>query len=249
MLAVNDVRDAWRHYLEHDNGGRGVVLIGHSQGAGVLMQLMAEEIDGKPEQEKLVSALLIGSSVSVPRGADVGSVFKSIPACRSATQTACVISYAAFRDTVPPPPDTFFGKPGIWEGPPDPNKTVICTNPSDLSGAEAPAHSYLTTGGAALGSSLAPPAWVKDGAPIMTTFVSTPGLVSTKCVSDERGTWLSVHVNGDPADPRTDDIGGDVMRDGQVVASWGLHLQDMQLAMGDLVRIVGEQAAAYKAAH
>jgi DUF3089 family protein len=26
----DDVRDAWRYYLEHDNPGRGVVLIGHS---------------------------------------------------------------------------------------------------------------------------------------------------------------------------------------------------------------------------
>src|SRR5215213_6992342 len=35
-LAYGDVRDAWNHYPKHDNGGRGVILFGHSQGSGVL---------------------------------------------------------------------------------------------------------------------------------------------------------------------------------------------------------------------
>ena len=47
-LAYDDVRDAWNEYLAHDNHGRGVVLIGHSQGTRVLIQLVKEEIDGKP---------------------------------------------------------------------------------------------------------------------------------------------------------------------------------------------------------
>ena len=36
LLAYNDVVDAWNYYLQNDNQGRGVVLIGHSQGSGVL---------------------------------------------------------------------------------------------------------------------------------------------------------------------------------------------------------------------
>jgi hypothetical protein len=32
-LQYDDVREAWNYYLEHDNRGRGFVLIGHSQGA------------------------------------------------------------------------------------------------------------------------------------------------------------------------------------------------------------------------
>jgi hypothetical protein len=47
-LGYNDVLDAWNHYLKNDNTGRGVVLIGHSQGSGVLSQLIRNEIDGKP---------------------------------------------------------------------------------------------------------------------------------------------------------------------------------------------------------
>ena len=55
----DDVRDAWRHYLEHDNRGRGVVLIGHSQGSYILTELIRQEIDGKPVQSRLVSAILL----------------------------------------------------------------------------------------------------------------------------------------------------------------------------------------------
>ncbi|HJY37619.1 MAG TPA: DUF3089 domain-containing protein, partial [Steroidobacteraceae bacterium] len=35
-LAYNDVLEAWNYYLKNDNDGRGVVLVGHSQGSGVL---------------------------------------------------------------------------------------------------------------------------------------------------------------------------------------------------------------------
>jgi hypothetical protein len=45
-LGYKDALDAWKYYLEHDNQGRGVVLIGHSQGSGVLTQLIKNEIDG-----------------------------------------------------------------------------------------------------------------------------------------------------------------------------------------------------------
>ena len=71
-LAFDDVRDAWRYYLEHDNKGRGVVLIGHSQGSYILTSLIARDIDGKPEQRRLVSAILMGTTVAVPAGKDVG---------------------------------------------------------------------------------------------------------------------------------------------------------------------------------
>ncbi|MCW5761527.1 MAG: DUF3089 domain-containing protein, partial [Phenylobacterium sp.] len=71
-----DVVDAWNYYLAHENKGRGVVLIGHSQGSGVLTRMIAAEIDGKPVQKQLVSALLLGTSLGVEKGKDTG-VFKS----------------------------------------------------------------------------------------------------------------------------------------------------------------------------
>jgi len=61
-LAYNDVRAAWQSYLANDNDGRGFVLVGHSQGTGMLARLVREEIDGKPIQSQLVSALLLGGA-------------------------------------------------------------------------------------------------------------------------------------------------------------------------------------------
>ena len=109
-LAYNDVLDAWKYYLEHDNDGRGVVLIGHSQGSLVLTQLIKSEIDGKPLQSRIISALLLGTSLPVPRGKDVGGAFQHMPLCHSAKQTGCVITYASFRSNAPPPANSRFGK-------------------------------------------------------------------------------------------------------------------------------------------
>ncbi|GIT51089.1 MAG: hypothetical protein Ct9H300mP15_13020 [Gemmatimonadota bacterium] len=47
-LAYNDVKDAFEHYLEYDNDGRGFVLIGHSQGSYILTRLIHDEIEGHP---------------------------------------------------------------------------------------------------------------------------------------------------------------------------------------------------------
>ena len=48
-LNYNDVRDAWNAYLKTANKGRGVILVGHSQGSGLLLRLIQNEIEGKPE--------------------------------------------------------------------------------------------------------------------------------------------------------------------------------------------------------
>ncbi len=241
-LGYNDVLDAWNYYLEHDNQGRGVVLIGHSQGSMVLTQLIAKEIDGKPVQSRIVSALLLGTSLPVPRGKDVGGAFKQVPLCRSAGQTGCVIAYASFRSNVPPPSNGRFGRVA------GDNMVSACTNPAALSGGSGKLHSYLATAGRGNGSSAEPRPWVTPAQPVSTPFVSVPGLLTGECVSNEKGSYLGVTVHGDPADARTDDIVGDVVVGGQVQADWGLHLIDVNLAMGNLVEIVGQQSKAYLAA-
>jgi len=243
-LAYNDVLDAWNYYLEHDNQGRGVVLIGHSQGSGVLTQLIRNEIDGKPVQAKIVSAILMGTNLAVPTGKDVGGAFQNIPLCKSATQLGCAIAYASFRDNAPPPANSRFGKA------PGENMSAACVNPAALGGGSGELHAYLASGNSAIASSALPPQpWVIPEKKIDTPFVSVPGLLSAQCVSNESGSYLAVKVNADPNDPRTDDIVGDVVVNGQVQKDWGLHLIDANLAMGNLVDIVGQQAKAYKAAH
>src|SRR5580658_6309731 len=43
-LATLDVQAAWNYYLKNDNQGRGVVIIGHSQGTILLQRLIAASI-------------------------------------------------------------------------------------------------------------------------------------------------------------------------------------------------------------
>ncbi len=231
-LAYRDVRDAWRHYLATDNKGRGVVLIGHSQGAGVLTQLIREEIDGTPTQARIISALLLGTNVAVPRGQPVGGAFKHMPLCRRADQTGCIVAYVSFRSDVPPPAESRFGRVA-GEG-----MEAACTNPAALAGGAGALHAYLSAPGRE---------WTTPAVAVNTPFVSVPGLLSGRCVVNAQGSYLEVTVNGDPHDPRADDIGGDVLSNGKVVAAWGLHLIDVHVAMGNLVDIVGRQGRAYLA--
>ena len=81
------------------------------------------------------------------------------------------------------------------------------------------------------------------------SFVSVPGLLTAECVSNEKGSYLAITVHGDPSDPRTDEITGDVVANGQVLADWGLHLIDVNLAIGNLVDIVHQQSKVYLATH
>ena len=128
--AYADVRAAWRDYLRNYNHGRGVVLIGHSQGTYILRPLIANEIDPKRSARKrLISAVLLGGNVLVKKGSDVGGDFKHVRACRSRSQIGCVIAFSTFGET--PPANAIFGRTG------EAGKQVLCTNPAALGGGSA----------------------------------------------------------------------------------------------------------------
>jgi hypothetical protein len=240
-VGYDDVRDAWKYYLEHDNKGRGFVLISHSQGSFVLMRLVREEIEGKPAQAQMVSGLILGAPMAVAKGKDVGGAFKTIPLCHSATQTGCVINYSAFRSNIAPPQNTLFGRV------PDPTMEAACVNPAALTGGSGELHAYLDTAGKTITSTIKPKPWVTPEKPIDTPWVSVPGLLTAKCATNEYANYLEITVHGDPSDPRVDDIVGDIGPAAQPLANWGLHLIDVNLAMGNLVDIVAQQAKAYAA--
>jgi pimeloyl-ACP methyl ester carboxylesterase len=240
-VGYNDVLDAWTYYLAHENKGRGVVLIGHSQGSGVLTQLIAKEIDGKPVQAKVISAILMGTRLPIDKGKDTG-LFKAMPLCHSPSQTGCVIAYASFRDTVPPPANSLFGKA------PAEGQIAACANPANLAGGKGELHSYLSNSPAISGQAMPKTVWAAGKPNPTTPFISVPGLLTSECVEKNGFSYLEVHVNAVPGDPRTDTIEGDVVgADGQVNAAWGLHLIDANLAMGNLVDIVGTESKAYLA--
>lgn len=240
-FAYNDVLDAFHYYFDHYNKGRGFVLIAHSQGSNVLMHLIHNEIDGKPVQSRLVSAILLGVDLPVPKGKDVGGVFEHIPLCHAATQTGCVITYVSFRATPPPPPNTRFGAI------PETDMIAGCTNPAALGGGSGELHAYLPSNdsGYIVHDVSDQPAWLTPAVPINTPFVSLPGMLTAECVASGRLSYLAVTIHDTPSGPRTHDIGGDLVVDGMPLPDWGLHLIDVNLALGNLVDIVGQQAKFY----
>ena len=224
-LAYADVRAAWRWYLEHDNHGRGVVLIGHSQGSFHLTRLIAEEIDGKPAQKLLVSALLLGGRVQVPVGKDVGGTFKHVRLCTRADQAGCLIAYSSYPAANPPGGFAIFGRA---EGP---GLADACVDPAALLG-HAELDPMLPTRG--------------EVARILgTPFVENPGLVAAACKTAGYETFLAVSVKptGVGATALTRALTDLDSRN----PGWGLHALDVNLSLGDLVELVGRQGKAWAA--
>lgn len=234
-----DVLDAFRTYLANDNEGRGIVLIGHSQGSSMLTQLIATEIDPNDDvRALLVGAYLAGSSVAVPEGELVGGSFAQVPLCSSNGEVGCVTTWATFRADAPPPDGAFFGRPRAEEG------VAGCVSPADVTGGTADLDAYFPTrGGSILSGDDAPSdasTWLDPAVgEIDTPFVRVPGLVGGECTTADGFAFLAATVAGDPSDPRADDIPGDL------TPEWGLHLVDVNLVMGDIVRQVRAQAEAY----
>ena len=236
--AYADVLSAWQDYLAHYNNGRGVVLIGHSQGTMMLTRLITAEIDPKPDVRKLVvSALLIGGNVLVAKGQDAGGDFQNIAACRSNDQTGCVVAYSSFN--APPPADSLFGRantgPGATLGRDTTNMEVLCVNPASLSGGTGALKPYNPT--APLPGALG--VLVGSIPSAATPWVAYPGLYTSHCESAGGATWLQIDATNIPDDPRP--VVSQVLG-----PTWGLHLVDVNIALGNLIDLVREQAAAYK---
>lgn len=245
-LAYGDVRSAFRQFIASRNKGRPFVLIGHSQGSIHLQRLIREEIEGKPLARRMVSAIIPGFNVIVPEGRDVGGTFRSTPLCRRADQTGCVVTWVSFRAESPPPAGAMFGRADFNSfGPPAPaGMTVACTNPATLGRGPAPLDSYFPAG-VPVQQGAEPVAWSSEGAP-PTPWLRAEGLVSGECVNDGPLGYLAIRVNADPADARTDRIPGDVYLLGRIAPGWGLHIIDVPVVQGDLIRLVRRQSAAFR---
>ena len=228
-----DVRDAWRDYLKRYNDGRGVVLIGHSQGTFVLRELVRREIDPKPKaRDLLISGLLLGGNVLVKQGQDAGGDFKHVRACRSPRQFGCVVAYSTFNQPVPP--TAIFGRTTIA------GDAVLCTDPAALRGGSAPITSINPTAPFAPGTTIGT-ATTLIGVPrpeVSTTWIEAPHAYQSTCSGSDGADVLQTSpLNGAPVlNPVPD-------------ATWGLHFTDVNIALGDLLDLTATQARAYEAKH
>jgi hypothetical protein len=229
-LAYGDVRAAFRQYLAADNGGRGVLLLGHSQGARHLRRLIAEEVVGKPVEQQIVAAYAIGFPVPVADAAD-GVAPPMLKPCTRAQETGCLVAYASFHAASPPAADNrFAGRPG-------PGLRVACVNPAALLGqptlrAILPARPRQA-GSAAIGSgvTLAP-------GPVEAPSYELAGMIEARCVRTAETDYLAVSSPVAAVD-------AGLKRIDAALPGWGLHLVDINLALGSLVQLAGAQSASW----
>ncbi len=87
QLAYSDVARAFRYYIDHENHGRPFIIASHSQGSRLAVELLQSEILGKPLQQKLVAAYVVGAFAPSNFG-ELG-----LPSCTSARQTGCIVSW------------------------------------------------------------------------------------------------------------------------------------------------------------
>jgi hypothetical protein len=237
-IAYGEVLAAWKTYLRKYNQGRGVVLIGHSQGSLVLRELIHQVIDRKKTvRKRLISAVLLGGNVVVREGGTVGGDFKNIPACTKAKQFGCVMAFSTFNGPVPA--DSKFGRPSnvFFVGPGLPTTgDVLCTNPAALRGGSALLTSVFPTAPFAPGTTI--------GTVIQAVGQPTPTGATTP--------WYQAQVYTGACDPSNDAdvlqisaVGGAPTLNAVPDATWGLHLVDANIALGNLTNDVARQAKAW----
>ena len=230
-VAYASVLAGWQDYVSHYNDSRPVVLIGHSQGAAMLIRLIEGQIDADPTlRRRLVSAIILGGNVTVPTGGTVGGSFAHVPLCTTPSGTGCVIAYSSFPSQ--PPPAAQFGRPGqgvsLQSGQTrKAGMQVACVNPAAIGGGTAGLDPYFPT------ASEPPP-----GAPVTTPWVSYPGLYTATCRSAGGASWLQVDDIAGPGDARP------VVHEGQG-PDWGYHGADVSLALGNLVADVAAEEAEF----
>jgi Protein of unknown function (DUF3089) len=239
QIAYGDVRSAWREYMKRYNKGRGVVLVGHSQGTGMLTQLIRRKIDPfRGARRRLISALLLGGNVTVKQGSDVGGSFKRVRACHSKRDRHCVVAYSSFNQ--PPPADTVFGKPSgalvDAFGQANPADTeVLCSNPAALGGGSAALQTLTPTS----------PFPGTLGLGIQLLFNGAPPTASTPWVQpQDHYTGLCQRSNGSNV-LMISPVGSARTLAPIPDATWGLHLADVNIALGNLVDLVRTQSRAY----
>jgi len=227
---LRDTLAAWRYYMAHDNHGRGVVLIGHSQGARMIIGIIQHEIDGKPLQKQLVSALIAGNGddewgaggdMTVATGSDHGGTFSSVPLCGRKGQIGCVVAWSTY-------PAGTVGKRNFGNNDVA-GHVAACVNPTSLEGSRGLATSYL---------------YQSSGQPLEVTgtepFVKVINAISDSCESDHGGSYLALRVEPGSDAPKMEKYLSSHFR--PVIA---YHMLDIDLVQGNLIDLLRYQTSQY----
>jgi Protein of unknown function (DUF3089) len=232
LTAYRSLLAGWKDFLAHDDHGRPVIFIGHSQGAALLIRLLRSQVDPNPAlRARTLVAILAGGNLQVPTGRLVGATFQHIPLCDAVGEIRCAIAYSSFPSE--PPANSPFGRPGkgvsIQSGETtSKGQQVACVNPSALGG----------------GTGSLSPWFVHQVVPALspaptTLWVTFPGLYRAHCVHSGDATWLQIdHASGTGRPVVSEDS-----------PAFGYHSNDVNLSMGNLLEDVAAAEASYRVHH
>lgn len=233
QIAYDSLRSGWHSFLATHDPRTPIVLMGHSQGAAMLIRLLRNEIDHEPAVRRQIAlAIVLGGNLTVARGASIGGDLHHIPLCTRPGQPGCVIAYSTFPDQ--PPAGAFFGRPGsgvsLLSGNVRTNGLqVACVNPvSPGSRAALGLHPYF------------PSALARSGA--STPWTAYPGHATAQCRTGAGATWLQISAT--PAGR-----GAAALLHERLGALWGFHDIDVNLTLGDLVADVAASVSGWHHRH
>src|SRR6185436_4535233 len=188
-------------------------------------------------RDRLVTAIIPGANATV---AD----FANVPACAAPGQAGCVISYSSFNET--PPDNSRFGRTdtdpvGTALGlPAGKGLEVLCTDPAVLAGTEGPLQSLVPSEPFAPGVIAALLVRMYGGPPPSadTPWLEPADHYTARCEHANDAHVLMLAPVGDARhlNPSPDD-------------TWGTHLVDVNIALGNLVANLGTQAETWLTAH
>ena len=88
--AYEDIKSAFMHYLKHQNNGRPIVIVSHSQGTLHAGQLLKDFFEDQPLQKQLVAAYLVGIAIKT-------EYFQNIPFMTSPDETGGFVTWNTYK--------------------------------------------------------------------------------------------------------------------------------------------------------
>jgi hypothetical protein len=142
-FAYRDVLAAFETFIATVPEDQPIILAGHSQGSLHLTRLLRERVAGKPVAKRIVAAYVVGWPISTTADLEL----LGLPACATAGQSGCILSWQSFAEPADPQMVT-----DVYDASVAPNgkqragSPMLCVNPlTGMSGGEASASANLGT--------------------------------------------------------------------------------------------------------
>lgn len=240
--AATDALAAFKYYMDHNNGGRRVILAGHSQGA-LVIAMMLRRMEKDPAQygtymDQIFLSVLAGmegGAYSLKNNLS-GGWLETIPFCENAADTACLMAWQTvkegllFNSNIPfgnniPFNESMEGK-GLKFKAFDPNNYHQWGDPLGFSEQQKPVERAIF-----------PKIYIATGATgINSDWVAYDGMYEARILKPNASTYaISVEKTSNASDQRHDPIAGALFAD--------LHLYDMYFEAGDVLRLIKQKLA------